>query len=221
MIWGQKPGFWKDERKRGRDVREDRVTITFLWGRGKKQKNHQRKNVLPWENNSGGTKSAPPERVLYLSSKTKIISPLLKVSSLSSTASKSYRARTFLRLGGFWAISAAGYKGLVSICCCFCSCKDNSIAAGGAERRRTSLWGLKAVWCNKKRICCFYLNKVCICCCSIGSWGLKLNVSNSKSSWMRETKHLEIHNALDFSSVQQERAQTPKFPWFLTELLEF
>lgn len=149
----------------------------------------------PEKNNSGGTKSAPPERVLYLSSKTKIISPLLKVSSLSSTASKSYRARTFLRLGGFWAISAAGYKGLVSICCCFCSCKDNSIAAGGAERRRTSLWGLKAVWCNKKRICCFYLNKVCICCCSIGSWGLKLNVSNSKSSWMREIKHLEIHNS--------------------------
>lgn len=65
----------------------------------------------------------------YLSSKTIIISPCLKVSSLSSTASKSYKALTFLAPLLFNWISADGYKDLVSVCCCFCSCSDNSIAS--------------------------------------------------------------------------------------------
>lgn len=116
-------------------MRGVRVTITFLWGG-----ESNRGKMCYAEKTTVVEQSHLHLSALYLSSKTKIISPLLKVSSLSSTASKSYRARTFLRLWGFCGISADGYKDLVSICCCFCSCKDNSIAAGGAQRKE-QVWG--------------------------------------------------------------------------------
>lgn len=59
MIWGQKPGLWKDKRKiKGC---EGGQSDNYISVGGKK---HQRKNVLPWENNSGGTKSPPPECIV-------------------------------------------------------------------------------------------------------------------------------------------------------------
>lgn len=78
----------------------------------------------------------------YLSSKTRISSPVLKVSSLSSAASKSYSARTFrascpplplVQFGG----SEDTVRGRVSACC-FCSCKDSSMAGrgGGLDGRK-------------------------------------------------------------------------------------
>lgn len=80
----------------------------------------------------------------HLSSKTRISSPVLKVNSLSSAASKSYSARTFrascpppplVQFGG----SEVMVRGRVSACCCFCSCKDNSMAVRGKGEKREQM----------------------------------------------------------------------------------
>lgn len=66
----------------------------------------------------------------HLSSRTVIISPALKVSSLSSAASKSYIARTF-RPSCWWLVKrldVLGYKVERVVDCCLWSFKDNSIA---------------------------------------------------------------------------------------------
>ena len=66
----------------------------------------------------------------HLSSRTVIISPALKVSSLSSAASKSYIARTF-RPSCWWLakrLDVLGYKVERVVDCCLCSFRDNSMA---------------------------------------------------------------------------------------------
>lgn len=66
----------------------------------------------------------------HLSSRTVIISPALKVSSLSSAASKSYIARTF-RPSCWWLVrrlDVLGYKVERVVVCCLCSFRDNSMA---------------------------------------------------------------------------------------------
>lgn len=73
----------------------------------------------------------------YLSSSTVMTSPALKVSSLSSAASKSYTARTFLP-SCWWLVrrlDVLGYNVERGAACCLCSLSDNSIAAN-RERLR-------------------------------------------------------------------------------------